>query len=187
MGLLGGKLKRMELLSARLGDCLSHLYMASACIWRYSVEGDAPMLPIARAALRTQLDAAEEVLRDLYANLPAPGRRFIGSLVLSRTAHLVPQRDVQMLALAKLLRENAGVVQRLCPDISLPKGGGLVDLVKALELAEQLGDEATAKLNKLVRRAQSFEEAAASMPNPALALAYLQAADKVIQVDDFAP
>jgi acyl-CoA dehydrogenase len=107
--------------------------------------------------------------------------------VLSRTAHLVPQRDVQMLALAKLLRENPSVVQRLCPDISLPKGGGMVDLVKALELAEQLGDEATAKLNKLVRRTQSFEEAAASMPNPALALAYLHAADKVIQVDDFAP
>lgn len=187
MGLLGGKLKRMELLSARLGDCLAHLYMASACIWRYSVEGDAQMLPIAQSALRTQLDAAEEVLQDLYDNLPAPGRRFIGSLVLSRTAHLVPQRDVQMLALAKLLRENPAVVQRLCPDVSLPKSGGLVDLIKALELAEQLGDDATGQLNKLVRRTHSFEEAAAGMANPALALAYLQAADKVIQVDDFAP
>jgi acyl-CoA dehydrogenase len=177
----------MELLSARLGDCLAHLYMASACIWRYSVEGDAQMLPIARSALRTQLDAAEEVLQDLYANLPAPGRRFIGSLVLSRTAHLAPLRDVQMLALAKLLRENPSVVKRLCPDVSLPKSGGFVDLVKALELAQQLGDDATSQLNKLVRRTHSFEEAAAGMPNPALALAYLQAADKVIQVDDFAP
>ena len=186
MGLLGGKLKRMELLSSRLGDCLAHLYMASGCIWRYAVEVDGQMLPLARAALRTQLDAAEEVLNDLYANLPTPGRRFIGSLVLSRTAHLAPLRDVQMLALAKLLRENPAVVQRLCPDVSLPKGGGLVDLVNALELADRLGDEATSQLNKLVRRTRSFEEAAAGMPNPALALAYLQAADKVIQVDDFA-
>lgn len=187
MGFLGGKLKRMELLSARLGDCLAHLYMASACIWRYSVEGDAQMLPVAQAALRAQLDAAEEVLQDLYANLPAPGRRFIGRLVLSRTSHLAPLRDVQMLALAQLLRENDAVVKRLCPDVSLPKGGGLVDLVKALDLAAQLGDDATSQLNKLVRRTHSFEEAAADMPNPALALAYLQAADKVIQVDDFAP
>jgi hypothetical protein len=31
MGLLGDKLKRMEL-SARLGDCLSHLYMGGACV-----------------------------------------------------------------------------------------------------------------------------------------------------------
>lgn len=185
MGLLGGRLKRMELLSSRLGDCLAHLYMASACIWRYTVEGDAQMLPLAQAGLRMQLDAAEEVLKDLYANLPAPGRRFIGRLVLSRTSHLAPLRDVQMLALAKLLRENAAVVQRLCPDVSLPKGGGLVDLIQALDLAAQLGDEATQQLNKLVRRTGSFEEAAAGMPNPALALAYLQAADKVIQVDDF--
>ncbi|MFY3384326.1 acyl-CoA dehydrogenase [Paracidovorax sp. MALMAid1276] len=187
MGLLGGKLKRMELLSSRLGDCLAHLYMGSATLWRYALDADAQMLPLARAALRTQLDAAEEVLSDLYANLPTPGRRLIGRLVLSRTAHLAPLRDVQMLALAKLLRENAAVAQRLCPDVSLPKGGGMVDLVKALELAAQLGDEVTNQLNKLVRRSGSFEEAAAGMPNPALALAYLKAADKVIQVDDFAP
>lgn len=187
MGLLGGKLKRMELLSARLGDCLAHLYMASACIWRYAVERDAQLLPLARAALRTQLDAAEEVLKDLYANLPAPGRRLVGRVVLSRTAHLAPLRDVQTLALAKLLRENPGVMQRLCPDVSLPKGGGMVDLVRALELAAQLGEDTTNQLNKLVRRTGSFETAAAGMPDPALALAYLQAADKVIQVDDFAP
>ena len=187
MGLLGGKLKRMELLSSRLGDCLAHLYMASASIWRYSMEGDAQMLPLAQGAVRVQLDAAEEVLKDLYANLPTPGWRWIGPLILSRTSHLAPLRDVQKLALAKLLRDNAQVVQRLCPDVSLPKGGGMVDLMKALELAAQLGDEATGQINKLVRRTGSFEEAAAGMPNPALALAYLQAADKVIQVDDFAP
>ncbi|MBV7540489.1 acyl-CoA dehydrogenase [Acidovorax sp. sic0104] len=187
MGLLGGKLKRMELLSSRLGDCLAHLYMASSTLWRYAVEGDPQMLPLAQAALRAQLDAAEEVLSDLYANLPTPGRRLIGQLVLSRTAHLAPPRDVQMLALAKLLRENPSVVRRLCPDMSLPKSGGLVDLTKALELAAQLGDDATMQLNKLVRRSGSFDVAAAGMPQPALALAYLQAADKVIQVDDFAP
>jgi acyl-CoA dehydrogenase len=186
MGLLGGKLKRMELLSARLGDCLSHLYMASASIWRYTMDADPAMLPLAQAALRVQLDAAEEVLRDLYANLPTPGRRLIGRMVLSRTAHLAPLRDVQMLALAKLLRENAAVVQRLCPDVSKPKSGGLVDLMDAMALAAQLGDESTAQLNKLVRRTGSFEEAAKATSNPPLSLAYLQAADKVIQVDDFA-
>ncbi len=185
MGLLGGKLKRMELLSARLGDCLSHLYMASASIWRYTMEADPAMLPLAQAALRVQLDAAEEVMRDLYANLPTPGRRLIGRLVLSRTAHLAPLRDVQMLALAKLLRENAAVVQRLCPDVSRPQSGGMVDLMDAMALAAQLGDEATNALNKVVRRTRSFEEAAQGTPNPTLSLAYLQAADKVIQVDDF--
>lgn len=40
---------------------------------------------------------------------------------------------------------------------------------------------------KLVRRTRSFDEAAQGAPNPELALAYLRAADRVIQVDDFAP
>jgi acyl-CoA dehydrogenase len=184
MGLLGGRLKRMELLSARLGDCLSHLYLASACIWRYTVEADSDMLPFARAALRVQLDAAEEVLRDLYANLPTPGRRMIGKLVLSRTAHLAPMRDVQMLELAALLRRRRDLVNRLCPDISAPKQGGILDLMQALELSEQLGDETT-ELNKLVRRTRSFEKAAKETADPERSLAYLKAADRVIQVDDF--
>lgn len=36
---LGGDLKRKEMLSARLGDVLSHLYMASAVLKRYEDEG----------------------------------------------------------------------------------------------------------------------------------------------------
>ncbi len=186
MGLLGGRLKRMELLSARLGDCLAHLYLASCCLWRYVFDANADLLPFARAAMRVQLDAAEEVLHDLYANFPTPGRRLIGALVLSRTAHLAPLRDVQLLALAQLLRTRPDIVAQLCPDVSTPKTGGLLDLMQALELSRQLSDDATA-LNKLVRRTRSFEEAAQGMPNPELALAYLRAADRVIQVDDFAP
>ncbi|MDW5443103.1 acyl-CoA dehydrogenase [Polaromonas sp. SM01] len=186
MGLLGGKLKRMELLSARLGDFLAHLYMASACFWRYTADADSEMSPFTRAALRVQLDAAEEVLRDLYANLPAPGHRLIGALVLSRTAHLAPLRDVQMLELARLLRSQRTLLARLCPDVSTPKQGGLLDLMQALELSAQLGEQTTA-LNKQVRRTRSFEEAALSTANPALSLAYLHAANRVIQVDDFAP
>lgn len=186
MGLLGGKLKRMELLSARLGDALAHLYMASACIWRYSVEAEPDLLPFARAALHVQLDAAEEVLRDLYANLPAPGRRLIGALVMSRTSHLAPLRDVQILELATLMRTRSDIVARLCPDVATPRQGGLNDLMQALDLLERVGEDA-ANLNKAVRRTRSFEEAARDTANPELALAYLQAADKVIQVDDFPP
>ncbi len=187
MGLLGGKLKRMELLSARLGDALAHLYMASACIWRYGVEADPEMLPFARAAVRMQLDAAEEVLRALFANLPAPGRRLLGALVMSRTAHLAPLRDVQMLELARLLRSRHDLVARLCPDMATPKQGGVRDLMEALQLARRLGADASGELNKAVRRTRSFATAAQGCADPALALAYLHAADKVIQVDDFPP
>lgn len=184
MGLLGGKLKRMELLSARLGDVLAHLYLASACVWRYRVDAAPQMLPFAQAAIRVQLDAAGEILSDLYANLPTPGRRLLGALVLRRTAHLAPLRDVQLMALAELLRTRPDIVARLVPDLSEPGPGGLRDLMQAMALGAQLGDE-TAALNKVLRRTRSLDEAARSAADPALALAYLQAADKVIQVDDF--
>ena len=184
MGLLGGKLKRMELLSARLGDVLAHLYLASACVWRYRVEVAPEMLPFARAAIRLQIDEAGSILRDLYANLPTPGRRLIGALVLRRTGHLAPLRDVQLLELAELLRKEPRIVARLAPDLSEPASGGLLDLMHALELGAKLGD-GTAALNKVLRRTNSLEEAARSSPDPELALAYLKAADKVIQVDDF--
>lgn len=183
MGMLGGKLKRMELLSARLGDVLAHLYLASACVWRYGVEAAPEMLPFAQAAIRVQLDQAAAILHDLYANLPTPGRRFIGALVLRRTAHLAPLRDVQLLALAETLRTRPDVVARLVPDLSEPAAGGLRDLMSALELGDRLGEE-TAALNKVLRRTNSLEAAARTAADPALALAYLRAADKVIQVDD---
>jgi len=48
MGVLGGKLKFKEKLSARLGDVLSHLYIASAMLKRYEDQGrpesDRPLL-----------------------------------------------------------------------------------------------------------------------------------------------
>ena len=48
MGVLGGKLKFKEKLSARLGDVLSYLYIASAMLKRYEDNGrpeaDRPLL-----------------------------------------------------------------------------------------------------------------------------------------------
>lgn len=187
MGLLGGKLKRMELLSSRLGDVLSHLYMASSCLWRYESEADVRMQPFAKAAVRMQLDRAEETLRDLYANLPSWPLRFFAPLILRGTRHLAPLRDRNRVAFADMLRNDRALIARLCPDISVPQAGGLLDLMQALELAAAMDANEVAELNKVLRRTHSLEETAANARDPATALAYLLAADKVIQVDDFDP
>ncbi|MDH5538012.1 MAG: acyl-CoA dehydrogenase [Rhizobacter sp.] len=186
MGLLGGKLKRMELLSARLGDVLSCLYLAAAAVWRYEVEGEPKMLPIARAAIRVQLARGAQTLRELHANLPSWPLRLVAPLLLRGTRRLRPMRDRAMLALAESLRTDPALIARLCPDVGTPKQGGLRDLMQALELARPLGDELAA-LNHTLRRTRSLAEAAQGAPDPAAALAYLKAADRVIQVDDFAP
>jgi acyl-CoA dehydrogenase len=96
-------------------------------------------------------------------------------MVLNRSTRLAPLRDVQLLELAKLLRTSPAVVKRLCPDLATPTSGGLRDLMDALDL--DLG-------KRTQRRAQQPVDQASSRPE--LALAYLRAADKVIQVDDFA-
>jgi acyl-CoA dehydrogenase len=186
MGLLGGKLKRMELLSARLGDVLSYLYLAAASVWRYRVEADPKMRPFARAAIRVQLDLAAATLRDLYDNLPSRALRIAAPLLLRGTSHLAPLRDRELIAMADALREDRSLIARLCPDVGVPSAGGLRDLMQAIELAEAVGDEVP-ELNKVLRRASSLEQAASGSRDPAAALAYLLAADRVIQVDDFAP
>jgi len=184
MGLLGGKLKRMELLSARLGDVLSHLYLAAANVWRFKVEADEQMLPFARAAIRFQLEEAATTLRELHANLPSGTLKALSPLLLSGTRHLAPLRDRDMLALSESLRTDPSLVARLCADFTPPATGGLSDLADALRLADALGNEVP-ELNKALRRTHSLEAAAAKSRDPEAALAYLRAADKVIQVDDF--
>jgi acyl-CoA dehydrogenase len=57
--------------------------------------------------------------------------------------------------------------------------------MQALELARAVGDELP-ELNAALRRTHSLEAVARQARDPAAALAYLRAADRVIQVDDFA-
>jgi acyl-CoA dehydrogenase len=88
--------------------------------------------------------------------------------------------------LAESLRTDARLMPRLCPDIGRPKSGGLLDLMQAMEAAKPLGNEVVA-LNRALRNGGSLESVAAQARDPVAALAYLLAADRVIQVDDFAP
>lgn len=186
MGLLGGKLKRLELLSARLGDVLSALYLAACTVWRYEAEGDAALLPIARAAIQMQLAHAAATLRDLHANLPGWPITLLAPALHGGMRHLHIPDDSTLLGLAESLRTDARLMPRLCPDIGRPKSGGLLDLMQAMEAAKPLGNEVVA-LNRALRNGGSLESVAAQARDPVAALAYLLAADRVIQVDDFAP
>jgi acyl-CoA dehydrogenase len=68
---LGGGLKRRERISARLGDLLSLLYLASAALKHHEDQGSPKSdLPLVRWALEDQLQAAQEALIGLWRNLP---------------------------------------------------------------------------------------------------------------------
>ncbi|HDX8374635.1 TPA: acyl-CoA dehydrogenase FadE [Aeromonas dhakensis] len=76
MGTLGGELKRKERVSARLGDVLSQLYLASSALKRYQDEGRQHAdLPLLHWALQDALFKAQEAIDELLRNFP---NRWIG-------------------------------------------------------------------------------------------------------------
>ncbi|WP_339414641.1 MULTISPECIES: acyl-CoA dehydrogenase [unclassified Pseudomonas] len=79
MMLLGGELKRRERLSARLGDVLSHMYLASAALKRYH-DLDSPdhLQPLFTWAMEESLGESERALDELLSNFP---NRVLGCLL----------------------------------------------------------------------------------------------------------
>ncbi|MBT0586379.1 acyl-CoA dehydrogenase FadE [Alteromonas oceanisediminis] len=73
MGLLGGELKRRERLSARLGDILSQVYLASAALKRFDEQGrNQEDLPLLHWALQDCLYQTETAIDEFLRNFPSP-------------------------------------------------------------------------------------------------------------------
>jgi acyl-CoA dehydrogenase len=71
MMLLGGDLKRRERLSARLGDVLSYLYLASGALKRYhDLDSPEHMHPLFAWAMEESLGQSERALDELLTNFP---------------------------------------------------------------------------------------------------------------------
>ena len=110
MMMLGGELKRRERLSARLGDVLSYLYLASATLKRYhDLDYPAAVQPLVRWSLEECLLHAERALAQLLDNFP---QRTFGCLLkwlvfpLGRRHH--GPSDADDAAVATILGRSAG-------------------------------------------------------------------------------
>ncbi len=74
MGLLGGELKRKELISARLGDVLSNLYFASATLKYFYDEGEKKAdVPHMEYVLEDCLRNIENAFDGVFRNFPVAG------------------------------------------------------------------------------------------------------------------
>ncbi len=99
MFLCGGSLKRRERLSARLGDVLSQLYLASAVLKRYEDDGRPRAdLPLVRWGLLDCLYRIEEAFYSIFENLPWPIvswvlRGLIFPLLMPYGREFAPPRD----------------------------------------------------------------------------------------------
>ncbi|MBC8946890.1 MULTISPECIES: acyl-CoA dehydrogenase FadE [Xenorhabdus] len=158
MGVLGGSLKRRERISARLGDILSQLFLATATLKRYEDEGrQKEDLPLVQWAVEDTLHQAEQALNDLLRNFP---NRMIAGLMrviifpLGRS-HTAPSDKLdhklaQILQTPSATRDRIGRGQYLTPSEHNPHGlleEALHDIIAAEPIHARLSREAGKNLS----------------------------------------
>ena len=80
---LGGDLKRRERISARLGDILSYLYLASATLKRYNDDGrQSADFPLVQWALEDSLYNIQQAISELINNFPNRAVAFALKLII---------------------------------------------------------------------------------------------------------
>lgn len=130
---LGGKLKRMEMISARLGDVLSELYLLSAVLKRFEEEGrEQEDWPLVQYALEDGMQTIETRFRELLANFPSRAAALIlKPLILPFGVSAKGPPDKTVKACARVVLKPSKARERLTPGIYLPKSGeGLALLEK---------------------------------------------------------
>jgi acyl-CoA dehydrogenase len=115
MLVLGGRLKQKEALSARLGDVLSELYIASAVLKRHHDEGyPAADRPFVQFALARSLERMQEALDGFLANFrPRPLAFLLRVLVFPLGRRLRPPSDRLAQRVANLLLSPSEARDRL--------------------------------------------------------------------------
>lgn len=139
---LGGELKRKELISARLGDLLSYLYLASMVLKHYRDQGEpAADLPLVEWSCRTLLYRAQEQMHSLLRNFP---NRLAAALlriaVFPRGRTFSAPSDELSMRIVELVINPTDTRKRLadCAYITLEAGNPLGRLQEALEMAERV-------------------------------------------------
>jgi acyl-CoA dehydrogenase len=113
--MLGGEMKRKEKLSARYGDILSHLYLASAALKQYEEQGRPEAdLPLVEWACQDSLYAMQQALEGLLRNFPSrPMAWLMRALVLPLGRPYAPVGDQLGHRVASLLLQPSDARDRL--------------------------------------------------------------------------
>lgn len=200
MGVLGGKLKFMERMSARLGDVLSQLYIASAVL-KYYIEGGQKEeeLALARWALDNCLYEIGKAFEGFLDNFPVrPAAAVMKLCVFPLGNPYKPVTDRLNAKVANQMLEPSAVRDRItwltfksggatCPagrmelawQAALKNEPAYNKFYKLASKGELAGETATERVNDGVNRGLLTREEADQV------LAYDKARLDVIQTDDF--
>ncbi len=202
MVVLGGGLKRREKLSARLGDILSLMYLASATLKRYEDEGrqkaDKPLLDW---AIWDAMYKAQNAFEGVISNYPSrPVAWLLRRCLFPLGRPYVVPSDRLGHEVAKLLIEPSASRDRLTAGMYLPRGE--TDIIGKLEAALDAtiaAEPIERKLRDAQRAGHIAGETAEALAKAAIAAGMLTAderaqlaraarlRDEVIRVDDFPP
>lgn len=120
---LGGTLKFREKLSARLGDMLSNLYIASACLKRFERDG-APQedLPVLQWAVENAIYELQQAMDGFLANLPSRTLSFVlRRVIFPWGLTLKPAGDKIGTRVARAMMEEGGTRARLTHGMYVPQ------------------------------------------------------------------
>jgi acyl-CoA dehydrogenase len=207
MATLGGALKRKESITGRLGDVLSQLYIISAVLKRFEDDGrPAADLPLVHWAVQDALSRAYEALRGVYGNYPNAA---VGGLLRLLSFPLgipaVAPGDHLHADIAYIMQHQSPTRERLVAGSWHPRLE--VDELGSIELAFEAYPKVEAIEHRVRDAVKSHQIARMPQALPLLldwadeAVAknlisdderetikhFVLHADKVIQVDDFAP
>jgi acyl-CoA dehydrogenase len=199
---LGGALKKRELLSARLGDVLSSMYLASTVLKHFENQGRrATDLPLVEWSVRTLMYQAQESLHAFLRNLP---NRWVAAILRmfifprGRT-YSAPSDDIGQ-KVVQLMTTTGEARERLSQQAytSIEPGNPLGLLQEALLFSEQLAPleqrlrhavkDGSLKAESLVAQIAAAEQAGIINADEALQLReYHDKVQNLLAVDDFAP
>ena len=199
---LGGKLKIKELLSARLGDVLSSIYLASCVLKHFENQGRrASDLPLVEWSVRTLMYNAQEQLHSFLRNFPnRPVAFFLRAFVFPRgRTYSAPSDELGRKVVDVITRSGEGR-ERLSEQAytTIEPGNPLGLLQEALTLSEELAPlEAKLRqarkeglitadyLGHQIEQAESGEIVSAK--ESVQLRDYLAKVEALLAVDDFAP
>ncbi|MGQ8364700.1 acyl-CoA dehydrogenase [Glaciecola sp. 1036] len=124
---LGGDLKKAELLSARLGDVISYVYAGMAAIRFYEqrVEDRQQALPFFKYAMEWTLSQAEKAIVDFVSNFPnAPTRVLMRVLTNTYTGATSKISDDLVRELSKAALEDSSIKAQITHLIKPVEGDG---------------------------------------------------------------